>query len=52
MTADEAKQGFDLAIDYINKCPCDPDITKEQADAWIKLQDFIREKGTETYDRR
>ena len=37
------KTGFELAMKYINESPCDPDIYKEQLEAWEKLQDFIKE---------
>lgn len=35
---------LELALDYIEKSPCDPDITNEQAQAWIKLQDALEQK--------
>ena len=35
------KEGFELAMDFIDKHPADPDITSEQLNAWIKLQDFV-----------
>lgn len=34
-------EGFELAMDFIDKHPADPDITSEQLSAWIKLQDFV-----------
>lgn len=37
----DTKKGLKLALDYISKTPCDPDITSEQLDAWLKLQDFV-----------
>lgn len=32
------RQLFFAAIEYIEKSPCDPDITSEQAEAWGRLQ--------------
>lgn len=34
-------EGFELAMDFIDKHPADPDVTSEQLSAWIKLQDFV-----------
>jgi hypothetical protein len=33
-----AEQALRLAMDYINKCPCDPDIYPEQRKAWETLR--------------
>lgn len=35
------KQGFELAQNYINESPCDPDIYKTQLEAWDKYQQFL-----------
>lgn len=35
------KQGFELAQNYIDNCPCDPDIYKTQLEAWDKYQKFL-----------
>lgn len=36
------KEGFDLAMDFINKHPADPDISEEQTEAHVKLQEFLK----------
>lgn len=32
--------GYAKALNYIEECPCDPDITMKQNEAWWELQDF------------
>lgn len=34
-----------LAEKFIDESPCDPDITKEQTEAWAKYQDYIKTVG-------
>lgn len=35
------KKGFELAQNYINESPCDPDIYQTQQDAWSDYQQFL-----------
>lgn len=35
------KKGFELAQNYINESPCDPDIYQTQQDAWNDYQQFL-----------
>jgi len=37
----ELKEKLHSAINYINECPCDPDIYPEQLIAWNKYQELI-----------
>lgn len=37
----EVKELLESAIGYINTSPCDPDITNEQIDAYVKYQDAL-----------
>lgn len=34
------KAQLDAAIDYISKCPCDPDIYPQQWEAWKKFEEL------------
>lgn len=33
-------EALEAAMDYIDKCPCDPDIHEDQLRAWWRLQDL------------
>lgn len=39
------RQRLRAALDFIEKSPCDPDITKEQLAAWNKLQKLEARNG-------
>jgi hypothetical protein len=39
------RQLFFAAIEYIDKSPCDPDITTEQAEAWLRLQTLLAKRN-------
>lgn len=41
---DKLVEALSAAMDYIKKCPCDPDIYPEQLEAWNKLQSLNVEK--------
>lgn len=37
------------ALRYISACPCDPDITQDQREAWGSLQDALWEYAPEMH---
>jgi len=41
---ERVKKLFQAAKNYIDVCPCDPDITTEQLEAWNKYQELLKEK--------
>lgn len=39
------ENGLELALDFIDKHPADPDISVEQTKAWSKLVEWRKENG-------